>query len=53
MVQTDVHGASTYSNLGCRCDTCKAANTARIADYRARRRARRLAASTVKAAVSA
>lgn len=25
-----LHGASKYANDGCRCDTCKAANTERI-----------------------
>jgi len=35
-----VHGASAYVNHRCRCETCKAGNTARVADYRARRRAR-------------
>lgn len=34
-----VHGeASTYSNLKCRCDPCRQANSRRSAEYRARRR---------------
>lgn len=34
------HGTATaYSNGGCRCDLCKAANRERCADYRRRRRA--------------
>lgn len=33
------HGMNGYSNLGCRCDVCRQANTAWQAKARARRRA--------------
>lgn len=30
------HGTNGYYNLGCRCDVCRAANTAHLREYRAR-----------------
>lgn len=32
------HGASGYTNYGCRCDVCREGNTAYQAGYRQRRR---------------
>lgn len=31
------HNANSYTNAACRCPDCRAANTARVADQRARR----------------